>query len=483
MFNITRSVFKNCFSKRFIQNIQSLEGTIENTSKKQSPSLLISCKRKKLNYYTGVHYSKFDEIPLASKGWNHTKSRGDFFLINRLKNEKNQTYSFDELNIHPKIKDALKIEEIRELTEFQARSINEVRKGSHLLLAAETGCGKTLAYLIPIIQDLISNKSEAANTPKAVVIVPNRELAYQVGEIARHLGDALGITVKTVVGGKTKALMMNPVFEDIDILVATPGALGKLSTVGIYKLNEAKYAVFDEADTLIDDSFIDRMEGLIKRLPQSQFILVSATLPKRFPPVLAPIEPSLKHVVSPNIHKPLLNINQKFLRLTKSTKPSHLLQIAKANTRPMLIFCNKNETCNWVALFLRENGVDCSNINGDMNYSIRIDQWNKFASGETKILSATDVGSRGLNTIQVVHVLNYDFPLYAADYLHRIGRVGRLGSPEACKVTNFVVGAPEVSLVQQIELAIRRNQALENVDGNITNIVQRKIARNQRESA
>ncbi|CAG9840162.1 unnamed protein product [Diabrotica balteata] len=475
MFTITRSVLKNCFSKRFIQNIQSLEGTIENSSKKQSPSLLISCKRKKLNYYAGVHYSKFDEIPLASKGWNHTKSKGDFFLINRLKNEKNQTYSFDELNIHPKIKDALKIEEIRELTEFQARSINEVRKGSHLLLAAETGCGKTLAYLIPIIQDLISNKSQNANTPKAVIIVPNRELAYQVGEIARHLGDALGITVKTVVGGKTKALMMNPVFEDIDILVATPGALGKLST--------AKYAVFDEADTLIDDSFIERMEGLIKRLTQSQVILVSATLPKRFPPVLAPIEPSLKHVVSPNIHKPLLNINQKFLRLTKSAKPSHLLQIAKANTRPMLIFCNKNETCNWVALFLRENGVDCSNINGDMHYSIRIDQWNKFASGETKILSATDVGSRGLNTIQVVHVLNYDFPLYAADYLHRIGRVGRLGSPEACKVTNFVVGAPEVSLVQQIELAIRRNQALENVDGNITNIVQRKIARSQRESA
>lgn len=182
-------------------------------------------------------------------------------------------------------------------------------------------------------------------------------------------------------------------------------------------------------------------------------ILVSATLPRQLPDILIPIEPTLKHVVSPRIHKPLLNITQKFLRLTRSTKPSHLLQIAKSNSSPMLIFTNKNETCNWLALFLRENGVTCANINGDMNYHIRVDQWNQFVRGDAQILSATDVGSRGLNTVQVKHVLNYDFPLYAADYIHRIGRVGRLGSPASCKATNFISGPEEIKLVQQIEVS------------------------------
>ncbi|CAH1103895.1 unnamed protein product [Psylliodes chrysocephalus] len=356
-------------------------------------------------------------------------------------------------------------------------------KGSHVLLAAETGCGKTLSYLLPIVQNLIDNKATDANTPKAVVLVPNRELAHQVGEVARILGESVGVKTKVVVGGKTKSIMMNAVFEDIDILVATPGALGKLSTVGIYKLHEVEYMVLDEADTLIDDSFVDRMESLIKRVPKSQIILVSATLPKKLPPVLTPIEQTIKQVVSPRIHKPQLNITQKFLRLTKSQKPAQLLELAKNNAHPMLIFTNKNETCNWLALFLRENGVNCANINGDQNFAIRIDQWNKFVAGEAKILSSTDVGSRGLNTIQVKHVLNYDFPMYAADYLHRIGRVGRLGSPASCRVTNFVAGFPEIKMVQQIELAIRRNEAIENVDGNITNLVQRKIARRQREEA
>lgn len=148
----------------------------------------------------------------------------------------------------------------------------------------------------------------------------------------------------------------------------------------------------------------------------------------------------------------------------------------------MLVFTNRNQTSNWLAMFLRENGVSCSNINGDMNYVIRTEQWNDFIRGHTKVLSATDVGSRGLDTTQVRHVLNYDFPLYAADYLHRIGRVGRLGSHQDCRVTNFVSGPEEVGLVQQIEFAVKKNQALLNVDGNITSIVQKKILKGMRQN-
>lgn len=212
--------------------------------------------------------------------------------------------------------------------------------------------------------------------------------------------------------------------------------------------------MLDEADTLMDDSFVEVVSKLVIRTSQAQVILVSATVPQSLPDSLKPLENNFEHIISPKIHKPLLNISQKFMRLTHTRKPSLLLQIAKNNKDPMLIFTNKNETSNWVALFLRENGIQCSNINGDMNYAIRIDQWNQFVRGDTKILSATDVASRGLNTIQVKHLLNYDFPLYASDYIHRIGRIGRLGSSPICKATNFIAGEQEIKLVQQIEVSI-----------------------------
>ncbi|KAJ8912255.1 hypothetical protein NQ315_008846 [Exocentrus adspersus] len=438
---------------------------------KKSGQLVISCKRKNLNFYSCMHYGQLDDVPLASKGWNHSKSKGDFFtVLPILDGLPEETCSFKDCGLNDELINALNAQGINKATEFQFRAISTIESGNHVMLAAETGCGKTISYLLPIIKNLVANEATNLNTPRAVVFVPNRELAHQVGQVAEALATSVGLTVKVVTGGRTKKIMMNPEFEKIDLLVATPGALGKLSTVGVYRLNEVLHTVLDEADTLIDDSFIDRME-------------VSATLPRKLPDILCPIESTLQHVVSPKIHKPLQNITQKFFRLTKSVKPSHLLQIAKNNNSPLLIFTNKNQTCNWLAIFLRENGVTCANINGDMNYHIRIDQWNQFVRGEAQILSATDVGSRGLNTVQVKHVLNYDFPLYAADYIHRIGRVGRLGSSADCKVTNFVSGPEEILLVQQIEMAIRKNQQLSNVDGNITNIVQKKIASKMRETA
>lgn len=420
---------------------------------KTKPRLIISCKRNACDFYDNQIFGKFSEIPLASKGWQHNKAKGDYFIIHpNLEDYDKPKIPLQEMGIHPKLIEVLKSVEITNATSFQHEAIPVIQTGKHVLLAAETGCGKTLAYLLPIIQNLIGQKVINMNTPKALVLVPNRELAYQIGTVAKVLAEAVDLKVKVIVGGSTKRLMMNPDFADIDILVATPGAIGKLSTVGIYKLNEVAYTVLDEADALIDDSFIERIDSLVKRVSQSQFTLVSATLPKKIPPVLEPIKENLVTIKSTRLHKPLMNITQRFLRLTRSAKTSQLLLIAKQNKDPMLVFTNRNQTCNWLAMFLRENGLTCANINGDMNYNIRIEQWSKFVCGETKILSATDVGSRGLDTTEVRHVVNYDFPLYAADYIHRIGRTGRLGSPEQCKVTNFISGPEEIRLVQQIEV-------------------------------
>lgn len=423
--------------------------------KTNEKEIIISCRRKEYNFYKDEKYTKFDEIALASKGWNHSKAKGDFFVIHPFNNYHEEIYKpITELNYNASLVKSLQDQNIDALTSFQYDAANIIYNGNNAILAAETGCGKTLSYLLPILQKLLKRNSEQLNSPGALVIIPNRELAHQIGVVAEPLAKALGLNVKVIVGGRTKRIMLNPEFSTVDLLIGTPGAIGKLSNVGIYKLNDVSITVLDEADTLIDDSFVDRLTGIIKRVSQSQLVLVSATLPKKIPPILEPYEQSFKQLTSPLLHKPLSNITQKFLRLIRSGKPPHILQIAKKVTSPLLIFTNRNETCNWVAKFFKDNNVQSVRINGDMNYLTRIEQWNDFTNGKVNILVATDVCSRGLNTTQVNHVVNYDFPLYAADYIHRIGRTGRFGSPSSCKVTNFISGPEEIRLVQKIEVNI-----------------------------
>lgn len=440
---------------RFNNAIRSLSlkdfSTLPKRAKRNE--LIISCYNKKLNFYKDQTYSNLDNIPLASKGWNHNKSHGDCFTIHpNIEDYDQPNIQFQDLNVNPKLIEVLNTEGITQATTFQSQAIPVVKSGKHTLLAAETGCGKTIAYLLPILENLIGMPCEELNTPRALIIVPNRELAHQIGGVSKILADAVDKKVKVVTGGRTKKLMLNPEFSDVDLLIATPGAISKLSTVGIYKLNKVLHTVFDEADTLLDDSFLDRVETLTKRVLQSQMIFTSATMPRKFPVFFEPITQDIQYVTSPRLHRPLLNVTQKFIRLTRTGRPTYLLEIAKSTKSPLLIFSNKNATCHWITMFLKEHNVKCTNINGDMNYYNRLEQWQQFLSGNVNILSATDVGSRGLDTTQVKEVLNFDFPLYASDYIHRVGRVGRLGSVPDCKITNFVAGPLEVKLVQDIEV-------------------------------
>ncbi|KAK4887552.1 hypothetical protein RN001_003823 [Aquatica leii] len=448
--------------------------------KEETGSLIISCKRTEYNHYSNQKYNHLDEVVLASKGWNHSKSKGDYFIVNPNPTPPNdEKVSLNDVDINHNIRNCLFDQNIHQLTSFQNEVFNTILQGKHSLVAAETGCGKTLAYLLPIIHKLMGTKTNALNTPKALVIVPSRELAQQIGIITQVLTEAVGLKSQVIVGGRTKKMMLNPEFSDVDILIATPGAIGKLSTVGVYKLNNVEMAVFDEADTLIDDSFIERLTGIVKRLSQSQIILVSATLPTSLPAILEPYSDRLVKLTSPLLHKPLNHITQKFLKVGRSTKPQQLLQIVKNKSDQLLVFTNRNETCHWLSYFLKENGLVCSRVNGNMNYADRIEQWHNFKSERSRILVTTDICSRGLDMINVKHLINYDFPLYVADYLHRVGRTGRFGTRGF--VTNFVAGEKEVKVVQRIELAIRKNEPLPNVDGNVTRIVQKKILRKMRE--
>jgi ATP-dependent RNA helicase DDX28 len=187
---------------------------------------------------------------------------------------------------------------------------------------------------------------------------------------------------------------------------------------------------------------------------------------------------SLQEIVSPNLHRLMRNVPQKFLRMNKSDRPAHLLELAKTETRknrPLIIFGNKSQTSDYVSLFLNDNGIECINLNGDMQMHFRVGRFEKFQEGNVNVLSTTDVASRGLDTTRAKHIINFDFPLHVADYIHRCGRAGRVGSSKDCYVTNFVSSQREIDLVQKIEHAARTNGLLQDVNANITNIIRKHI--------
>jgi len=433
------------------------------------------------------------KIELASNGWKHRKAKGDHFIIHPQRNviESNfeSSTNFDMLNLNEQLIHNLKEKhDIHKATNLQKNAIVQILERNHVLIAAETGCGKTHAYLLPIIHQIIQEKDQERNkrqfnSPLAVVVTPGRELAQQIAKFAEELSDGLGVSVKAITGGSTKKKILNPTFEDIDIIVGSLGAISKLTTTAVYRMNHVKHIVLDEADTLLDDSFNEKLEYFVRRFSfhrDTQMILASATMPTNTDQVFGQIidTSTLKKVVSNDLHKILPYVTQKFIKMNKSDRPENLLRMVKSDLqkkRPVIVFSNKSGTSDYVSMFLNENGVQCINVNGDMQMRIREGRFEKFQNGEVNILSTTDCIGRGLDTLRARHIINFDFPLHVSDYIHRCGRIGRLGSETNSSITNFVSSIRELDLVRQIEMSARTDFLLENVNANIRNIITTKI--------
>ncbi|XP_050668717.1 probable ATP-dependent RNA helicase DDX28 [Leptidea sinapis] len=468
-------------------------------AKKKIP--IISCKRPEFNHYEGQTYSKFEVVKLASQGWYHEKSKGDYFTIYGHDTDKPKTEvykkTFEEMGLCENLCKVMSQQGFSLPTAIQVKAFSPILQGYNTSMTAETGCGKTLAYLLPIMQHLIEWKphvQEEFNSPLAVVITPSRELATQIGEVAQSISENLNINVTTLLGGKTKKQIMDPPIEYCDLLVATLGAFSKMVTTGIYKIHNIHHVVLDEADTLLDDSFIEKLTALLKKFqirfkvdnkipPEGcQVTFASATLPHEMPEAvnsfMAP--ESLRTVATRNVHKIIPNVPHKFLRLGKAQKPAELLKLVQADLnmkRQVMIFSNKTSTCDFVSMFLNENNIECLNINGRMAVPLKMGKFEQFKTGQVCVLSCTDIASRGLDTTSVSHIINYDFPLYTSDYIHRSGRTGRIGSPSGCSITNFIAWPREINLVQKIEKAVRGNTELPNVNANIRRQIMNRIVK------
>ncbi|EDX03262.1 probable ATP-dependent RNA helicase DDX28 [Drosophila simulans] len=471
--------------------------------KKQKEEPLISCRRRQfdLTQYERTD-AKFGSLSLASKGWLHNKSKGDFFILNasvqseELQQEMQAVDEFLEstgMRIHPQLLENLRVElGIKLLTGIQKQGMPVVHGKEHCLIAAETGCGKTITYLLPILDKLLQKEvvtERKLNTPRILILTPGRELATQIAGVTKKLTQGTNLKVQSLLGGNTKQLMINPQFEEVDILVATLGALSKLVTTGIYRMEQVRHLVLDEADTLLDDTFTDKLSYFLRRFPfhlvqkedaGTQMILASATMPTNTREILHKVidVDTIREVVSPHLHRLMPHVTQKFLRLSKADRPATLLSLVKqdlAKRRPLIVFSNKSTTSDFVSIFLNNSGVNCLNLNGDMLMKIRLGRFEQFQNGHCDVLSTTDVGSRGLDTTRARHVVNFDFPLHVSDYIHRCGRIGRVGNMDKSLVTNLISSRREIDVVQRIEHAARTGGLLPDVNANIRNIINKRI--------
>ncbi|KAH8353652.1 hypothetical protein KR084_012482 [Drosophila pseudotakahashii] len=477
--------------------------TAKNKPKNQRDQALISCRRSQFNLTQYEREdAKFGSLSLASKGWLHNKSKGDFFILNasvpaeELQQEMQAIDDFlesSQLHLHPQLLENLRGElGIKLVTGIQKQGMPIVHGKEHCLIAAETGCGKTLTYLLPILDKLLQREAvpdRKLNTPRVLILTPGRELATQIAGVSEKLVQGTNLKVQALLGGNTKQLMMNPEFEEVDILVATLGALSKLVTTGIYRMEQVRHLVLDEADTLLDDTFTDKLTYFLRRFPfhlvqkedaGTQLILASATMPTNTREILHKVidVDTIREVVSPHLHRLMPHVTQKFLRMSKADRPATILSLVKQDLvkrRPLIVFSNKSTTSDYVSIFLNNSGVNCLNLNGDMLMKIRLGRFEQFQNGHCDVLSTTDVGSRGLDTTRARHVVNFDFPLHVSDYIHRCGRIGRVGNMEKALVTNFISSRREIDGVQRIEHAARTGGLLPDVNANIRNIINKRI--------
>lgn len=311
---------------------------------------------------------------------------------------------------------------------IKASKANEGAKGPDLYVQSQTGTGKTCAYLVAVIGEMLKEQNAGK---KCLILAPTRELAVQIEEEAKVLVGTSGLKAFSVYGGVGYEKQIAALKKGVDIVIGTPGRVIDLNEGGNLDLSNAHFCVIDEADRMFDMGFYDDLRKILKKLPEAetrQTMLFSATL-NTYVKNLAweytrdPIEITIE---AENIT--VSEIQQELLHVSSDEKMKLLVGILKhENPESAIIFCNTKRNCEVIAKRLVINEIGVEFMIGDLPQSKRLAILKKFKAGEIKILVATDVAARGIDVDDLAMVINYDLPVEAENYVHRIGRTARAG--------------------------------------------------------
>ncbi|KAI7876078.1 DEAD-domain-containing protein, partial [Lichtheimia hyalospora FSU 10163] len=356
--------------------------------------------------------------------------------------------TFDDLGLQPSVIDAVRQGYLKHVqdarpSEIQALSIPSLLKPEqhrNVLVAAETGSGKTLAYLLPVIDQLKRNEKKPSQRrrldhPRAIVLVPTRELVTQVVQTAKSLAH---VTKFRALGADSKVKrrrLAEQLEQPVDVLVATPTTLCSLVRDGTLSLADTRHLVVDEADSLFDAGWGDDVRFIMDRVGTAQCIIVSATLPRSVHRTLDTLfgERLLK-LTTPSLHRALPNLKQSFIDLARfnGNRQLALLDVLKRNIKDdkTLVFCNTRKSAQLLHDWLGSKDMPVLALHKDAERSEILTRFacqDENASPGDNVLISTDIASRGIDTTFVDHVVLYDFPSSVVDYLHRVGRTARAG--------------------------------------------------------
>jgi len=339
--------------------------------------------------------------------------------------------TFKELNIIEPILKALETKEYLVPTPIQFESIPVLLQGKDILGSAQTGTGKTAAFAIPILQNLLAEKQreQSRRTIKALVLAPTRELAIQIYDNFREYGKNLNIRTSVIYGGVPQSKQVKILNQGVDILVATPGRLLDLIQQGKLTLSNVSYLVLDEADRMLDMGFVrdvKKIVAMVKKERQTMFF--SATMPKTIMSLANEIlHNPVRIQVSPE-EETIDIIKQSVYFVDKKKKVKLLVSLLKnRDLKSVLVFSRTKHGANKIVHQLEESGIRANAIHGNKSQSARQKALALFKAKKVRVLVATDIAARGIDVDELSHVINFDLPEVPETYIHRIGRTGRAG--------------------------------------------------------
>jgi len=341
---------------------------------------------------------------------------------------------FEELNLAPAILQAVQEQGYDTPTPVQAQAIPIVLAGHDLLAGAQTGTGKTAAFMLPILHKL--SLAEAGRNKfggkaiRALVLTPTRELAAQIQESAKDYGKYLSLQSTVVFGGVGMKPQVDRVKRGVDVLVATPGRLLDLQGQGLLDLSSIEILVLDEADRMLDMGFIHDVKKILALVPKDkQSLLFSATFSDEIRDLAATLLKNPQSIQVTPSNTTVQRISQVIHPVGRGKKKEVLVHIINLhNWSQVLVFTRTKFGANNVADYLTKNGIKSMALHGNKSQTARTQALAEFKSGDIRVLVATDIAARGIDIEDLPHVVNYEIPNVSEDYVHRIGRTGRAGA-------------------------------------------------------
>ena len=363
---------------------------------------------------------------------------------------------FTDLGLAEPVLRAVAAESYTTPTPIQAKAIPIILEGHDMVGIAQTGTGKTAAFVLPLLHRLANDVSRPADrTCRILILAPTRELVQQIAESARTYGKFVRPSIAVVIGGAKHGPQAKQMLRGVDLLVATPGRLLDHMGTGAIRLDQTTTVVLDEADQMLDMGFIPAIRQILARLPSTrQTMLLSATMPKPIRALASEFLANPREIAVSAESRPIERIDQQVILLSANDKRAKLVELlAVPEMNRAIVFTRTKHGADKVTQHLEAAGLPASAIHGNKSQPQRERALDWFRAGRVKILVATDIAARGIDVDGVSHIINFELPNMPESYVHRIGRTARAG---ATGIAISLCEPTELAYLRDIERLIGR---------------------------